>query len=486
MAVFQAFLTWLGRSAGKVLNAIFGWAVVALFGRTSERQQTLLSVLVGMALLWPLLLVGIPFPRIATFLIAFVPVVHSAPTAALRVLWIVLTVIVPMIVGFVVATRRAPGVRAEPFVQRVLRGYPVTIALAAAFLLMFVVVPVLRVASALQKRSDEHVPLITEGDEYARAVDVLSHVIERFGLDARRARPPWWMSVPSAILAKLGGRAFGAYMPKEFAFWRGPTLQIGLYPGDILVRGPKATAAWTHGLLAESFARGPGLQSADPEVQDIERETQSVWKVLDELPAAHVGSPVLLGRLQEIARELGRREVPYDDWQIAYRKIAQLGRALHGESQLLESAASKERGGRVMANERSRPEITGERPLQGTPTGELLGQLFRQTSDLLKKELELVRLESRESIQSAISMTIEMASAALFGLVALGCFAACIVLALSKVLDPWVAALITGGIMLVISIGLVVFARASHKGRPYHRTQKTLKEDVQWAKERAA
>src|SRR5512132_1528948 len=62
MVLLQALLSFLGRSAGKVLNAIFGWAVIALFGRTSSRQQTLLSGVVAMAVLWPLLLAGILAP----------------------------------------------------------------------------------------------------------------------------------------------------------------------------------------------------------------------------------------------------------------------------------------------------------------------------------------------------------------------------------------------------------------------------------------
>src|ERR1043165_6622854 len=126
MAVLQALISWIGRSAGKVVNAIFGWAVVALFGRTSQRQMTLLSVLVAMAALWPLLVVGIAVPRAASFLIAMVPGVEAAPDRVLRFLWIALAVIVPMIVGIAVATKRAPGVSAEPFVKRLLRGYPVT------------------------------------------------------------------------------------------------------------------------------------------------------------------------------------------------------------------------------------------------------------------------------------------------------------------------------------------------------------------------
>jgi hypothetical protein len=42
MALIQVLFSWLGKTAGKLLNAIFGWAVVALFGRTSPREQTVL------------------------------------------------------------------------------------------------------------------------------------------------------------------------------------------------------------------------------------------------------------------------------------------------------------------------------------------------------------------------------------------------------------------------------------------------------------
>jgi len=175
-----------------------------------------------------------------------------------------------------------------------------------------------------------------------------------------------------------------------------------------------------------------------------------------------------------------------DDQRIAYRKIVQLGRALRGESQLLEEVAVQEEGGIVMSNESSRPEGAASRPLQSAGTGELLGQLFRQTSELLRTELDLARAETRTTIQAAMAGLVGMLTAAVFGMVALGCFAASLVLALSQRLAPWSAALLTGGILLVIAVGLVLAAKTMQRKKPLEKTQKTLKEDVQWAKERAA
>jgi hypothetical protein len=47
MALIQALFAFIGKSAGKILSAVFGWAVIALFGQTSPKQHTLLSGLVG-------------------------------------------------------------------------------------------------------------------------------------------------------------------------------------------------------------------------------------------------------------------------------------------------------------------------------------------------------------------------------------------------------------------------------------------------------
>jgi hypothetical protein len=39
MAVIQAVLALVSRSLGKVVAALLGWAVVALFGQTSPREK---------------------------------------------------------------------------------------------------------------------------------------------------------------------------------------------------------------------------------------------------------------------------------------------------------------------------------------------------------------------------------------------------------------------------------------------------------------
>src|SRR5262249_27816185 len=147
MAIIQALLALVSRSLGRVLSAVFGWAVVALFGETSGAKKMWLSALVAAAAAWPILLIGVAAPPIAVVVVAVVPLPRWVPEWALRTAWIVLAAAVPLAVGVAMAARRptittlsrtpAPAAHESRWL-RMARGFPITIGVAGAFLIVFV------------------------------------------------------------------------------------------------------------------------------------------------------------------------------------------------------------------------------------------------------------------------------------------------------------------------------------------------------------
>src|SRR5687767_14931161 len=127
MAILQALLALITKSAGKILNAIFGWAVHALFGKTASRDETLLSAVVGAAVAWSLLVAGAVAPKVAAMALAFVPLPKSVPSWIVRIVWLSLVVAVPIALGLTVAARRPAHAPVESMVVRVLRGFPLTV-----------------------------------------------------------------------------------------------------------------------------------------------------------------------------------------------------------------------------------------------------------------------------------------------------------------------------------------------------------------------
>src|SRR5262245_33173023 len=216
MAIIQPLLALLSRSVGRVVSALFGWAVVALFGETSRTQKIWLSALVGAAAAWPLLIVGVIWPRLATWILAFVPLPPWVSAQAIRWIWIALALAVPFALGIAVALRSrgvrpsipgaSPAAQAKPAAEkaplheskvvRLLRGLPITVAVAAAFLVVVVTVPVRRIVTLFRRRVDVHVPLVTDANGYEHVADEVAATLGANGMDVSPATPGWWVTAP--------------------------------------------------------------------------------------------------------------------------------------------------------------------------------------------------------------------------------------------------------------------------------------------------
>ncbi len=171
----------------------------ALFGQPSPEEQPLLTGLVAAAAAWPVLVLsGVALPKVAALLLAFVPYHNSVPPFVVRMIWLGLALFVPVVVGLVVASRAPAGSLRGSFLMRVLRGWPITIGLAAAFLVMFATVPALKVIALLRRHQQEQVPLVTHSSNYH---DVAAMICSKSSIaTATRwspATPGWWISVPT-------------------------------------------------------------------------------------------------------------------------------------------------------------------------------------------------------------------------------------------------------------------------------------------------
>lgn len=336
MAILQALIALISRSAGTILNAVFGWAVRALFGQPSQAEQPYLTGIVGSAAAWPILLLGIAFPKVAAMVLAFVPFHNRIPPWVFRIVWLSLAILVPIVVGLVVATKAPPGSLREPVWKRIARGWPITIGLAASFLLMFITVPALKLVSFVRRRSDEQVPLVTNSATYHEVAELIVQTLDRHDMELQRAVPGWWITAPTAILLKLGGQAFRGYVPDQLEYFRSATLEVALYPNGLLLRGPKRQVARAHALVSEGLSHSQALQTLDTKAQDLEQRIHSLWAQFDRDPVGLVGSEPMLKALSTLARDLSTSQLPFEDWQVVYRELLQLDRELRGQPQLID------------------------------------------------------------------------------------------------------------------------------------------------------
>jgi hypothetical protein len=502
MAILQALLALISKSAGKILNAIFGWAVHALFGRTTSRDQTLLSALVGGAVAWPLLVAGIAAPKVAALALAFVPLPHWVPSWTVRVVWLVLALGVPVALGLTLGARRPAHAPAEPYWKRVLRGFPTTLGLALAFLIMFVSVPVMRFVALVSRQTSADVPLVTDVPAYHEVAARVIEALNRHDLGLRASEPSWWVKAPMRILAWFGGAAFSGFVPAHIEHFTAPGLELSFYTSGILLRGAAARVTWAHGLIAETAVHSDGLETMSGPAQDVEREIRRLWKIVDQAPSAHAGAAPLSARLKDIARDLGTVSVDYDEWSVLYRQLLQVDRAVRGERQLFDESskskpeanmskethtttagASPERS-ETLAAPAAEPAHGAHPPVETLSTAELLKEIMQQSQHLVKAQIDLARSELRADLSREGTMVAGLGVAAVAGITAVNLLLVTAILALSAVLPPWAAGLCVSGAVLLVGATFGAVGWGRRVKHPLSRARRELEQDVKFAKER--
>jgi uncharacterized membrane protein YqjE len=457
------------------------WSVVSLFGRVTGKRKLFLWGMMAAAAAWPVLLLGVVAPKAALYFFAFVPLSNTVPPGLVRKIWLAVAVLVPVAVGVTVGVQ-SPSGRREGRAKSILRGFPITAGLAAAFLILLVTVPALRVASMLRGHRDTYVPLVTTLESYPVAAEVVLETLGQHGIEMAPVEPPWWAALPSQILRRLGQGAFTGYVADQSAYFRSGELEAVLYPNALLLRGPSGITAQAHALAVEALTGRPDMfQTVSAEAQEIERQIQRVWSAYRLNPEAHESAGPLLSRFDEIASEVARRPLPFDDWQVIYRQVLQLGRALGGRPQILEVTLPKEI---FMASLTSHGPVDPE--TQSLSTRQLLTRLLETVSLLVTKEVELARAELKADLKTELDMVKLLVAAGMVAVFGVNLLLVSAVFALTAWMPGWLAALGVAALLLAIGALLALFGWTRRVSAPMAVTRKTVKEDVQWAKERLA
>ncbi|WP_255491723.1 MULTISPECIES: phage holin family protein [unclassified Actinotalea] len=118
--------------------------------------------------------------------------------------------------------------------------------------------------------------------------------------------------------------------------------------------------------------------------------------------------------------------------------------------------------------------------------GELVSTLSEKVSQLVRDEIRLAKAELAAKAKHAGTGAGLFAAAALLGFFGLAALITTAILGLANVVEPWLAALIVGVVLLIVA-GLLALVgkKALDKGMPPapERTQASIKADVAAVKE---
>lgn len=127
---------------------------------------------------------------------------------------------------------------------------------------------------------------------------------------------------------------------------------------------------------------------------------------------------------------------------------------------------------------------TGQNASTRRTMGEVLQDIVANVQEIVRSEFRLAKVEIHEETTKAVRSSVPLLIGALLSLYALGLILLAVVHALSTVVDAWLAALIVGVGVLIISMILVSVGTKRFKQVKVvpEKTVGSMKENVQWAK----
>jgi hypothetical protein len=127
--------------------------------------------------------------------------------------------------------------------------------------------------------------------------------------------------------------------------------------------------------------------------------------------------------------------------------------------------------------------------LQGPGIQNLIGEALRESSDLARKELTLFKAELAANVKTLAIGAAMMAAAGIFAIAALILFTEALVKWLATVVNSEaLAALIVGGGMAAMAVGLVLYGRSTMSAASLapNRSIKSIQRDTQVLSEKVA
>lgn len=117
-------------------------------------------------------------------------------------------------------------------------------------------------------------------------------------------------------------------------------------------------------------------------------------------------------------------------------------------------------------------------------TVELVKQITAEVSRLAQKQIELAKTELKADLKSEATMVGGLSIAAFGAVATVNLLLVTAVFALAQVMSGWKAGLLVSGTVLLLAAIVAAIAWNRRVRSPLARTQRTLREDVEWTKER--
>jgi hypothetical protein len=236
----------------------------------------------------------------------------------------------------------------------VLKGYPYTLGLALTLVLMTILVPFIKLRVIVKRWSSQHMPVLVEADDYLKVADQIERTLDQRGWSTQRQQASWLLRFPTRLLTFFASGAIDDLVAENLTVLRAPSLEVVLHPADLVINGKKEDIAHARAAIAEQLSFAEAHLTWTKEGNELEDQLNDLWRRIKRTKGKSCWTSAAAS-LQDIDRELGRLEVPFEEWEVLFRTKLLLERELLGviatfseETQQLPHEYVKRAGARLL------------------------------------------------------------------------------------------------------------------------------------------
>lgn len=125
----------------------------------------------------------------------------------------------------------------------------------------------------------------------------------------------------------------------------------------------------------------------------------------------------------------------------------------------------------------------------GQPSlGELFGELSEDLGTLVRKEIELARVETTEKVSTAVRSAVTLVAGGLVAYAGVIVILIAVAILLGNFMPYWLSSLVVGLVVAIIGAVMIVSGKntLANMNIVPQKTVDTLKEDARWAKEQVS
>jgi hypothetical protein len=323
MVILQALIVFALQSTNRIVTIALGWATMLLFGRVPQERQIYLSLVVFGSIVWLIVVAGIAWPPLATFLLAFVRIPRGVHYNWVRVAMLAGATIIPLLVGTATLLLRDPWLRPTDVAskwQAALSGYRFTVGIALTLIVTVGIAPALQVRNLFQRWATRHFPVVVQTADYADVVGDIERELESVGLHVHRMPTNVLLRIPTMMLTAFVGGTFDRVVASELATLASDGLEIVLHPFDLVISGHATIVMRVQAALTERLPFTKAYLTWTRDGNEIEDRIKAAWR--ETLTRRDGSTPLKVhAALGQIEQDLNTTNLSFEEWEVLLRVL---------------------------------------------------------------------------------------------------------------------------------------------------------------------